>query len=56
MPHEGRQGLTVNFRSQPVLLDFANALLGRHLPDSEPLRPHEPAGCPAGPEAGPLEG
>jgi ATP-dependent helicase/nuclease subunit A len=42
MPHEGRQGLTVNFRSQPAILDFANALLGQHLDDYEPLQPHEP--------------
>jgi ATP-dependent helicase/nuclease subunit A len=42
MPHEGRQGLTVNFRSQPALLDFTNALLGRALPEYEPLVPHEP--------------
>jgi ATP-dependent helicase/nuclease subunit A len=42
MPHDGRQGLTVNFRSQPALLDFTNALLGRHLADYEPLLPHEP--------------
>jgi ATP-dependent helicase/nuclease subunit A len=42
MPHDGRQGLTVNFRSQPALLDFTNALLGKHLLDYEPLRPHEP--------------
>jgi ATP-dependent helicase/nuclease subunit A len=28
MPHEGRLGLTRNFRSQPAILDFANALFG----------------------------
>lgn len=28
MPLEGRLSLTVNFRSQPAILDFANALLG----------------------------
>lgn len=38
--HEGRQGLTVNFRSQPAVLDFVNALLGHRLPDYEPLRAH----------------
>lgn len=37
MPHEGRQGLTVNFRSQPAILDFTNALLGHRLTDYEPL-------------------
>ena len=42
MPHAGRLGLTLNFRSQPALLDFANALFARHLPDYEPLRPHYP--------------
>jgi ATP-dependent helicase/nuclease subunit A len=40
VPHEGRLGLTVNFRSQPAVLDFANALLGRRLEDYEPLVPH----------------
>src|SRR5262249_16532457 len=33
-------GLTLNFRSQPALLHFANALLGEHLVDYEPLRAH----------------
>ncbi len=42
VPHEGRQGLTVNFRSQPAVLDFANALFARRLDDFEPLVPHEP--------------
>jgi ATP-dependent helicase/nuclease subunit A len=40
VPHEGRLGLTVNFRSQPAILDFANALLARRLEDYEPLEPH----------------
>jgi ATP-dependent helicase/nuclease subunit A len=40
VPHEGRLGLTVNFRSQPAILDFANALLGRRLDDYEPLVAH----------------
>jgi ATP-dependent helicase/nuclease subunit A len=40
VPHEGRLGLTVNFRSQPAVLDLANALLGRRLDDYEPLVPH----------------
>jgi ATP-dependent helicase/nuclease subunit A len=40
MPHDGRLELTVNFRSQPAVLDFVNALFARHIPDYEPLRPH----------------
>src|SRR5262249_6488960 len=43
MPHEGRLGLTLNFRSQPALLDFANALFGpgpNGLEDYEPLQAH----------------
>jgi ATP-dependent helicase/nuclease subunit A len=40
VPHEGRLGLTLNFRSQPALLHFTNALLGDHLVDYEPLRAH----------------
>ena len=40
MPHAGRLGLTVNFRSQPAIIDFANALLGNRLQDFEPLVPH----------------
>jgi ATP-dependent helicase/nuclease subunit A len=42
VPHEGRQSLTENFRSQPAILDFANALFARRLVDFEPLVPHEP--------------
>jgi ATP-dependent helicase/nuclease subunit A len=42
VPHEGRQGLTVNFRSQPAVLDFTNALLGHRLADYEPLVAHHP--------------
>lgn len=42
VPHEGRQALTVNFRSQPAILDFANALFARRLVDFEALLPHEP--------------
>jgi len=40
MPHDGRLGLTLNFRSQPAVLHFVNALFVRHIPDYEPLRPH----------------
>jgi ATP-dependent helicase/nuclease subunit A len=42
MEEGGRQGLTLNFRSQPAILSFVNALLGPRLTDYEPLRPHEP--------------
>jgi ATP-dependent helicase/nuclease subunit A len=42
VPHDGRQGLTVNFRSQPAILDFANALLGQALESYEPLTAHKP--------------
>src|SRR5262249_38422943 len=42
MPHEGRLGLTVNFRSQPAVLDFVNALFAEHLRDYEPLQAHHP--------------
>src|SRR5205085_7371503 len=38
MPHEGRLGLTVNFRSQPAILDFTNALFADKLEDYEPLQ------------------
>src|SRR5207249_11528695 len=31
VPHEGRLGLTVNFRRQPAILDFTDALLGHRL-------------------------
>jgi ATP-dependent helicase/nuclease subunit A len=40
VPHDGRLGLTVNFRSQPAVLDFVNALMARHMQDYEPLEPH----------------
>jgi ATP-dependent helicase/nuclease subunit A len=40
MPHDGRLGLTLNFRSQPAVLHFVNALFARHIADYEPLRPH----------------
>ncbi|MFN4261323.1 MAG: UvrD-helicase domain-containing protein [Gemmataceae bacterium] len=36
MPHEGRMHLTLNFRSQPAILDFVNALFD----------PFDPAGLP----------
>src|SRR5262249_27848647 len=34
---EGRLGLTRNFRSQPGLLKFVNALFSKRIPDYEPL-------------------
>ena len=43
MPHEGRQDLTENFRSQPAILDFANALLRASVStDYEPLETDNP--------------
>jgi ATP-dependent helicase/nuclease subunit A len=42
MPSDGRQSLSVNFRSQPAILHFVNALLRPHMPGYEPLRPHRP--------------
>jgi ATP-dependent helicase/nuclease subunit A len=42
VPLDGRQGLNVNFRSQPAILDFANALLGQALESYEPLVAHLP--------------
>ncbi|MBV9123174.1 MAG: UvrD-helicase domain-containing protein, partial [Planctomycetes bacterium] len=42
VPHEGRLGLTVNYRSQPAILDFTNALMAPHLEDYEPLEAHHP--------------
>jgi ATP-dependent helicase/nuclease subunit A len=38
--HEGRLGLTLNFRSQPAILHFTNALLGHRLQAYEPLVAH----------------
>jgi ATP-dependent helicase/nuclease subunit A len=39
LPAEGRQSLTVNFRSQPAILDFVNALFADAMGDGyEPLR------------------
>jgi ATP-dependent helicase/nuclease subunit A len=37
IPVAGRQQLTLNYRSQPAVLEFTNALLQNHLPDYEPL-------------------
>lgn len=42
IPDRGRLGLTVNFRSQPAILDFANALLGHRLADYDPMRAFHP--------------
>jgi ATP-dependent helicase/nuclease subunit A len=43
MPEAGRQSLSVNFRSQPGILHFTNALLCDDMPGYEPLTPHVPA-------------
>ena len=40
---EGRLGLTRNFRSQPGVLKFVNALFSKRIPDYEPLVPNNPA-------------
>ncbi len=40
MPHDGRLGLTRNFRSQPAILHFVNALFARHIEKYEPLEAH----------------
>ncbi len=40
--HDGRQVLTINFRSQPAVLDFVNALFATRLADFEPLVANEP--------------
>lgn len=43
MPEEGRLPLTLNFRSQPAILHFVNALFCDELgPEYEPLAPHRP--------------
>ncbi len=42
LPQEGRQKLTQNFRSQPAILDFANALFAQCLSDYHALRTDDP--------------
>jgi len=43
VPEEGRLPLSLNFRSQPAVLDFVNHLFGEELgPEYEPLRPNRP--------------
>ena len=42
VPEEGRLGLTVNFRSQPAVIAFANTLLGARMMDYQPLEAHRP--------------
>ena len=43
IPEAGRLPLSLNFRSQPAVLDFINGLFAEELgPDYEPLRPHRP--------------
>lgn len=43
IPEPGRQSLSINFRSQPGILHFANALLCDDMPGYEPLTAHVPA-------------
>ena len=40
MADEGRQSLTVNYRSQPAILDFINGLLEQDIANYETLVPH----------------
>jgi len=41
IPTEGRLPLSLNFRSQPAVIDFVNALFAEEMgPHYEPLRPH----------------
>ncbi|MBN2477277.1 MAG: UvrD-helicase domain-containing protein [Pirellulales bacterium] len=43
IPEAGRLPLSLNFRSQPAVLDFVNALFREEMgPEYEPLRPHRP--------------
>ena len=43
MPETGRLPLSLNFRSQPAVLEFVNALFAPAIgADYEPLRPHRP--------------
>jgi ATP-dependent helicase/nuclease subunit A len=46
VPAEGRLSLTENFRSQPQVLAFVNALFRDHLADYEPLHAHHPQSNP----------
>jgi ATP-dependent helicase/nuclease subunit A len=41
--NEGRLSLSANFRSQPGVLDFVNALCVARFPSYEPLQPHHPS-------------
>ena len=40
IPKEGRMPLSLNFRSQPAVLDFVNALFSQDFSEYEPLVPH----------------
>ncbi len=42
IPEKGRLSLSKNFRSQPAILDFVNALFAEELPNYEPLEPSRP--------------
>ena len=43
--NEGRLSLTRNYRSQPGILHFVNALCSLRFPEYEPLEAHHPAQC-----------
>jgi ATP-dependent helicase/nuclease subunit A len=42
MSDQGRLDLTINFRSQPAILNFTNAMLGHRMTEYEPLVGHRP--------------
>jgi ATP-dependent helicase/nuclease subunit A len=46
IPADGQLPLTLNFRSQPAILNFVNALFCDALPNYEPLRAHRPQATP----------
>ncbi len=42
VPERGRMQLSRNYRSQPPILDFVNALCSARMPEYEPLEPNRP--------------
>ncbi|WZO99454.1 UvrD-helicase domain-containing protein [Isosphaeraceae bacterium EP7] len=48
-PEEGRKSLRANFRSDPAVLDFVNALFDETFPDDQPLVASRPADLDAEP-------
>jgi ATP-dependent helicase/nuclease subunit A len=43
VPERGRMQLSRNYRSQPPILDFVNALCSARMPEYEPLEPNRPS-------------